>query len=77
MTKSEAMTAMREGKKVTHENWFDGEWATASTDEYGAIVETNNGPTYISFDEWLARLSAAPAWDEGWSLYEEPKAQQP
>jgi len=62
MTKEEAIQAMREGKKVTHEYCSDDEYLYERND--GKIV-TEEGYT-VTNDFWSYRTS--PGWQINWSV---------
>ena len=67
MTKEQAHQAMEEGKKVTHISFMPNEWYLQNkkfiVDECGGGLD--------DFLFWSTKRSQM--FDEGWSIYEEPK----
>lgn len=63
MTRKEAITAMREGKKVTHEYFTSDEWATQ---EHGLIL-LEDGVVCSPMEFWKDRQSKM--FDDGWSIF--------
>ncbi|MBX3165594.1 MAG: hypothetical protein KF900_14050 [Bacteroidetes bacterium] len=66
MTKDEAIQAMQEGKKVTHDFFMPHEWVMI--DKNGAVVYEDGNTT--SLREFSA-LRVGYYWLSGWSLYNE------
>lgn len=67
MTKTEAIQAMKNGKKVTHKLFFDDEYIFM--DDHGVIRDENNyRMAGLNFDFWTDRKG--PEWDRDWSVYE-------
>jgi hypothetical protein len=65
MTRIEAIKAMREGKKVTHEYFTPEEWATQ---EHGLIL-LEDGVRCSPAEFWKWRQ--AKEFNEGWNLWKE------
>ena len=65
MTRKEAITAMCEGKKVTHEYFTPDEWATQ---EHGLIL-LEDGVRCSSAEFWKYRQ--AKEFNEGWEIFNE------
>lgn len=66
MNRVEAIKAMREGKKVTHEYFTPEEWATQ---ENGEIV-LEDGVRCTPSEFWRDRNTSLFA--DGWSLFQPP-----
>ena len=64
MTKSEALTQMMMGKKLTHTNFTPEEWVTTG-DEGQYILE--NGVECSASEFWQWRLGNE--WNDGWELW--------
>jgi hypothetical protein len=64
MSRAEAIKAMREGKKVTHEYFTPTEWATM---ENGEIL-LEDGVRCHPSEFWRWRRDAS--FDNGWSIFE-------
>ena len=64
MTKSEAIQAMLEGKKVTHRHFSSDEWATM---ENGKIV-LEDGVKCSPIEFWRWRTDAS--YETDWSIWE-------
>jgi hypothetical protein len=65
MTKQEAIQAMGQGKKVTHEYFMSHEWITLKK---GSIY-TEDG--YSISPALFFKDRAGKQWEEGWSIIEE------
>jgi hypothetical protein len=65
MTRIEAIKAMREGKKVTHEYFTCDEWATQ---ENGKIL-FEDGVKCSPSEFWQDRM--VPEFNDGWSIWKE------
>lgn len=65
MTRKEAITAMREGKKVTHDYFTPDEWATQ---EHGLIL-LEDGVKCAPSAFWHDRQSKM--FDDGWAIFVE------
>ena len=65
MTKTEAIQAMKEGKKVTHYHFTPEEWTTM---EDGMVV-LEDGVRCEPAEFW--RWKTAPDFDNDWSIYTE------
>lgn len=63
MTRQEAIQAMREGKKVTHEYFTPDEWVTMEGNE----IVLENGVRCDEYEFWRWRTPAI--YETGWSLY--------
>ena len=63
MTRAEAIKAMREGKKVTHEHFSSEEWATQ---ENGQIV-LEDGVRCDPDEFWKYRMSEI--FNDGWTIF--------
>ena len=63
MTKQEAIAAMQEGKKVTHEYFGQDEWVTMKD---GSIV-LEDGVSCHPLEFW--RWRTASAWLDNWELF--------
>jgi hypothetical protein len=70
MTKQEAITAMREGKKVTHRYFTSDEWITLN----GYMIVTEEGYSIPEHAFWKDRQS--PSFEDGWSIYYEQDPEQ-
>jgi hypothetical protein len=63
MTKEEAIKAMAEGKKLTHDSFTRDEWIAESSVGY----KFEDGCQCSIFEFWQMRVS--PAWDSDWSIF--------
>jgi hypothetical protein len=63
MTKSEAIKAMKSGKKVTHNYFGSKEWITMKGNE---TIITEEGYSFPSHKFWKDRGSKE--WETGWSI---------
>ncbi len=63
MTKDEAISAMREGKKVTHNYFAKEEWMTMQ----GNRVILEDGCSCWSYEFWADRNGFG--WSDGYSIY--------
>jgi hypothetical protein len=64
MTKQEAITAMKSGKKVTHRYFSSSEWITME----GGQIQTEEGYKFSPYEFWADR--SYPAFESDWSLFE-------
>lgn len=64
MTKEEAIQAMQEGKKVTHQYFSDNEWMTME----GNRIVLEDGVSCWSHEFWADRNGLG--WSDGYSLFE-------
>ena len=75
MTKSEAITEMLKGKKVTHENFTNNEWVTIDGKMennpllYKYLLE--DGVTCNEMEFWMYRKN--DDWYTGWILWSPKK----
>lgn len=72
MTKTEAITEMLKGKKVTHLNFTPEEWVTIkgkmeNSNQYKYLLE--DGVECSEMEFWKWRLE--DTWYDGWELFEE------
>lgn len=65
MNRSEAMQALREGKKITHVYFTDGEFVYL---EEGKVMYEDGASSSVEFF-WSIRENEL--WDKGWKIYEE------
>lgn len=65
MTKDEAILSMRNGKKVRHDYFSDGEWITM----LGNIIRMEQGQECWSSEFWKYREGTG--WETGWSIVNE------
>jgi hypothetical protein len=65
MTKTEAIQAMKEGKKVTHRYFTPDEWATMVNDQ----IVLEDGVKCTPKEFWYCRNT--PNFDNYWSIYNE------
>lgn len=63
MTKTEAIQAMQEGKKVTHQYFDAKEWMTMSN----GMVVLEDGVVCTPNEFWHWRT--VPAWNDGYELF--------
>jgi hypothetical protein len=63
MTKTEAIQAMKEGKKVTHRYFSLNEWATMENDQ----IVLEDGVKCSPAEFWRWRTN--PTFDNDWSIY--------
>lgn len=64
MTKTDAIIAMEQGKKITHRDFTPDEWMTMRKGKI--VLEDGVQCTPIEFWRWRTGSS----WDDGYSLYE-------
>lgn len=64
MTKAEAITAMEEGHKVTHEYFDRGEWICLIP---GDMYQYEDGVIFSSLDFW--EFKPGSGWNTGWSIF--------
>jgi len=64
MTKSEAIQAMREGKKVTHRYFTDDEWVKITPT---GLYEFEDGVVCPSLLFWQDRQGEY--WEDGWDVF--------
>ena len=69
MTKSEAIKALSEGKKISHRYFDDHEWIKLATNGSGDI-EMENGCKIGQVTFWSDRCN--PSFDIDWEIFEEP-----
>jgi hypothetical protein len=62
MTKNKAIAAMKNGKKVTHDNFSKCEWLKIT----GCLYEFEDGVLCPPGEFWALR--GGNSWQEGWSL---------
>lgn len=62
MSKEEAISKMKQGKKVTHENFCLIDWVTIND---GFII-TSGGSRQLPYDFWKKRTHNS--WDYGYSI---------
>ena len=67
MEKNEAIQAMKDGKKVTHRYFSEGEWCKSSSD--GKEIYTEDGYTHSASEFWSYRETEG--FDNGWSIVED------
>lgn len=67
MTKQEAIKAMSEGKKVTHENFSSNEWMTIDRNQ----ILLEDGVKCSPYEFWRWRTSES--WNDGYSIFTEKK----
>lgn len=65
MNKYEAINAMREGKKVTHRFFVDGEYITMD----GNFIVDEAGNKFSQLDFWKDRIQEA--WENDWEIVQE------
>lgn len=65
MKRAEAITAMREGKKVTHKYFSPEEWATQDKGEILLEDGVRCSPALF----WMDRKT--PMFDDGWELWKQ------
>ena len=65
MTKTEAIAAMRSGKKVRHRDFSEDEWMTME----GFDIVLEDGVRCDDFEFW--RWRKGEGWEDGYSLVEE------
>lgn len=63
MTKEEAIAAMQEGKKVTHQYFSSDEWMAMREDQ----IVLEDGVVCSPDEFWLYRQD--PEWDDGYELF--------
>ena len=68
MTKQEAIQAMNEGKKVTHQHFTDDEWMKLAAP---GLYEFEDGYEWPSLSFWEDRKD--DSWETGWSIFEPVK----
>jgi len=67
MTKQEAITAMKEGKKVAHRYFLPHEWVIMGASEDGEnIIKHEDGSTVLEDIFW--ELRNKKEWDIGWNI---------
>lgn len=65
MTKEEAISQMKAGKKLTHRYFTDDEWV--KTDETGMIYILEDGVECSSKEFWMWRTDEA--WNYDWEIF--------
>ena len=65
MTKQEAISQMRAGKKLTHVHFSSEEWV--KSDETGAVYTFEDGVVCSEREFWHWRT--ALSWEGGWDLF--------
>lgn len=63
MTKQDAIQAMREGKKVTHEHFSSNEWMMMVDDR----ILLEDGVICSQYEFWRWRTNES--WNQGYSLF--------
>lgn len=64
MDRQEAIIAMREGKKVTHDRFTSTEWMTME----GRLFLTEDGYYHEPSEFWIYRPDG---FEDGWSLFKQ------
>ena len=64
MTKEEAIQAMKDGKKVTHNYYSEDEWMTME----GNRIVLEDGCSCYAYEFWEIRHGFG--WNDGYSIYE-------
>jgi len=72
MTKQDAITAMREGKKVTHRYFSNDEWVALTAT---GLYLFEDGAICTSLLFWQDRQGEY--WETGWSVFENIKPLTP
>ncbi len=67
MTKQEAIAAMQQGKKVTHDYFSDYEYIYIKQHEFHVSIISEDGVNHGWQGFWELRNSIQ--WQDGWSLY--------
>ena len=70
MKKKEAIQAMKEGKKVTHENFTSSEWMTMNCGQ----IEFEDGVKCDSRVFWSDRND--DGWSSGYSIWNDGKGEE-
>ena len=65
MNKQEAIEAMQEGKKVTHQHFSPNEWMTMKDE----MILLEDGVVCPPKEFWKCRADSA--WDDGYELFNE------
>lgn len=65
MTKEEAISQMKAGKKLTHRYFTDDEWV--KTDETGMIYILEDGVECSPKEFWMWRTDEA--WNSDWEIF--------
>ena len=69
MNKQAAITEMRKGNKITHRHFSPSEWMTMK----GNRILLEDGVNCFQEEFWQWRTDST--WDDGYSLFTEPKNQ--
>lgn len=65
MKKEQAIELMKQGKRITHENFLDYEWMTM--DKSGTTITLEDGISLPAEEFWKGREHWQ--WDEGYSIF--------